>query len=97
MGGIGAVEIRMAMVFDGGAIAGFGDGENLEAQLGVALEAAARVDGDFVMAAQGEPAQLGIDFCNHRALMSRVASVERDDAGRVAAFPRGLPGLDAGT
>ena len=49
----------MAVVFDGGAIAGFGDGEYFEAQLGVALEAAARVDGDFVMAAQGEPAQLG--------------------------------------
>src|SRR5208283_1123487 len=96
VGGIGAVEVRTAVVFDGGAIAGFGDGENFETQLGVALEAAARVDGDLMMAAQGEPAQLGIDFRDPRALMSRVASVERDDASRVAAFPRGLPGFDAG-
>ena len=40
----------MAPVFDGGAIAGFGDSEDFEAQFGVALEAAARVDADFVMA-----------------------------------------------
>ncbi len=40
----------MTPVLDRGAIAGFGDGENFEAQFGVALETAARVHADFMMA-----------------------------------------------
>ncbi len=87
----------MAPVFDRGAIAGFGDAENFEQQFGVSLEAAARVHADFMMALQREPAQLRINLRDERALMSRVASVERDDARGIAAFPRGLPCFDAGT
>ena len=85
----------MAPVFDCGAIAGFGDGEDFESQFGVALEAAARIHADFMMALQRQAAQLRIDLRDKRALMSRVASVERDDARRVAAFPRGLPCFNA--
>ena len=40
----------MAPVFDRGAIAGLGDGKDFEAQFGVALEAAARVHADLMMA-----------------------------------------------
>src|SRR5580692_9916459 len=91
MRGIGAVEIRMTSVFDCGAIAGFGDGKDFELQLGVSLESAARVDADFMMALKRQAAELRINFRDERALMGCVASVERDDARRVAAFPRGLP------
>src|SRR5277367_5819509 len=87
----------MAPIFDRGAIAGFGDGEDLETQIVVARQAAARVHGDFMMALQGEPAQLGINFCDERAFMSRVASVERNYSRGVAAFPRGFPCVNAGT
>jgi hypothetical protein len=48
-----------------------------------------------MMAIERQPAELRIDFRDERALMSRIAGVERDDAGRIAAFPRGLPGIDA--
>src|SRR5216684_1819155 len=85
--GICAVEIRMTPVFDRGAIAGFGDGEDFESQVGVALEAAARIHADFMMALQCELPQLWINLRDERALMSRVASVERDDARGVAALP----------
>src|SRR5580704_5242862 len=94
---IGAVEIRMTAVFDRGAIAGLGDGEDFELQFRVSLEAAACVYADFMMALQREPAQLRINLRDECALMSRVASVERDDAGRVATFPRGLPCFNAST
>src|SRR5271156_1243695 len=92
---IGGVEIRMAPIFDRGAIAGFGDREDFESQFRVALEAAARVHADFMMALQRPPAQLRIDLRDKRALMSRVASIECDDARRVATFPRGLPCFNA--
>ena len=85
----------MAPVFDRGAIAGFGDGENFESEFGVALETATRVHADFMMAVQRQPTELGIEFRDEGAVMSCVAGVERDDAGRIAAFPRGLPGFDA--
>ena len=78
----------MTPVFNRGAIAGFSDGENLEAQFGVALKAAARVHADFMMAIQRQPAQLRINFRDERALMSRVARIERNHARRVAALPR---------
>ena len=77
----------MTAVFDCGAIAGFGDGEDFEPQFGVSLEAAARVHADFMMALQRQPAELRINFRDERALMSRVASVERDDARRDRGFP----------
>ncbi len=83
----------MTPVFDCGAIAGFGDREDFESQFGVSLEAAARVHADFMMALQRQPSQLRINLRDKRALMSRVASIERDDARRIAAFPRGLPCL----
>src|SRR5260370_12341456 len=61
----------------------------------VADEEAASVHADLMMAVKREPARLRIKFRDERALMSRVASVERDDARRVAAFPRTLPGFNA--
>src|SRR5208282_6068969 len=89
--GICAVDIRVTPVFDRSAIAGFGEGEDLEPQFGIARKAAARVHGDLMMSLQCEPAQLRINLRDERALMSCVASVECDDARRIAAFPRSLP------
>src|ERR1700686_1503399 len=85
----------MTPIFDCGAIAGLGDGEDFELQFGVALETAARIHPDFMMPLQRQPSQLRINLRDERALMSCVASVERDDARRIATFPRGLPCFNA--
>ncbi len=94
-GGLAASRFRTSAGTDGGAIAGLGDGENFESQLGVALEAAARVNADLMMASERQFAQLRINLRDKRALMSRIASVERDDARGIAAFPRRLPSFNA--
>src|SRR5260370_29971531 len=85
----------MTPIFHGGAIAGFSDGNDRKMQLGEAGEAAARIHRNLVTATENEPAELGIDLRDQRALVSPIGGIERGDRRGIAAFPRRLPYLYA--